>query len=245
MKIGGYAHKDGITFFNNIFKVKATYYNNRVDYDIQWILPPRWLRKVSKIPFLNGILIFFYQWKIINKKIRVVFCALTFLLILDLIFNFMEPFRTYEVWIYIMIGIVSVLNHKSILKILKFHGAEHKIINCYSEKGYIDINEVEQSSRFNKKCGSNLVTIFLILYVLTSFLKINYLIFYLFLLIVALQITKYLSKMQNKFLESLNILQYITVREPSLFELEVGIQGFNKLLQVTAIYNNEQNKRKI
>lgn len=240
MKVGGYAHSRGITFYNSLFKVNASYCQGKIIDSIQWIIPPKWLVKIEKVPILGGVTLLYYQWKIFSNKVKFLYLALIAMLLIDELFNFSYQYQSYFKWAYLAIFVIAIFKIKTIMRVFRFHGAEHKVINCYGEHGNLDYNLVKGASRFNKRCGSNLVIIFLILYSIMWILNLDSLPVLALMFLVTIQVMKILIKKETFFDKYINLLQYITVQEPREEELYLAVEAFNKLVQATNIYKMER-----
>ncbi len=251
MKVGGYSHFNGITFYCDIFKIKGSKSKKDTDinYDIEWTIPPKWIRRLGNKFILGGLLTMYYQWKVLDKKIKGLFLFLIGFYLLDemidlsFIYNYtdyyIDKFRIY----FIMLAlIIVILNYKIIIKIFRYHGAEHKAINCFIEYGYVDSYLIKKSSRFNKRCGSNVASIFLLLYMPIWFLDIDSLIIPFIIFLMALQITKKLAIKDYKWDKYIQILQWVTALEPTQDELDVAVGTFNQLERAYCIYKSERKK---
>lgn len=250
MKIGGYSHFNGITFFCDVFKIKGSRKKKDISYDIEWIIPPRGLRKLENKFIVGGLLVAYYQWKVLDKKVKGLFSFLIGLYLIeevvDLSFvdsyleHFIDKFGIY----FIIISLtIIVLNYKKILRVFRYHGAEHKAINCFIEHGRVDSYLIKNSSRFNKRCGSNIASIFLLLYIPIWFLNIDSLVVICIIFLIALQVTKFLATRSYWWDKYVQVLQWITTIEPGEDELNLAVSTFNKLQKAYYIYRVEANKR--
>ena len=70
MRLGGYSHSNGITFFCEGMLLKAEKRGNNPVYQLKWIKTPRWLRKRLDHPLLAGINQLYYQWQIFDVWFR-------------------------------------------------------------------------------------------------------------------------------------------------------------------------------
>jgi len=248
MKLGGYAHTNGITFFCDVFKLKTTKTRGKTKHQLEWILPNRWLRSIEKKPIIGGISFFYYQWKIIDKRMRIALLLLISIFVLE---EFIPlPYITdlfdapiNDQYFYGGLLLVFVLSFRKISRLLRYHGAEHKVINSYQMYGRVDFATVKQTSRFNKRCGSNLVMIFLFLYGFIYFLNYDPLWLQLLLFLLTLQVFKKITSKDSKYDFLINALQWITVWEPRDEEIEVAIKGFRKMYQSYIIYQREVMER--
>ena len=234
MKIGGYSHFDGITFFCDVLKIKGRRKKNKknISYDIEWIIPPRWLRKLENKFMLGGLLVAYYQWKVLDKKIRHLFLFLLGFYLMEEIVDLsaIDYYLNYlidKLGIYIIVAaaLIILLNYKKILKIFRYHGAEHKAINCYIQHGYVDPYLIKKASRFNIRCGSNISSIFLVLYAPLWFLNIDSLTIGFIIFLISLQIIRVLAKKNYKWNKYVQILQWIT--------------AFNQVQKAHYIYQSE------
>lgn len=249
MKIGGYSHSNGITFFCDVFKIKGSKGNQKIRYDIEWIVPPKWLRKLENKFILGGLLVVYYQWKVLDKKVRNLFLFLIGFYLLDEIldFSFMdyyfyEYFINYSLyWILLAVGLIG-LNYKKISQTFRYHGAEHKAINCYLKYGYVDHYLIKTSSRFNKRCGSNIASIFLILYLPFWIFNIDSVTIIFIIFLAAIQLTKILSTKNYRWDKYLQVLQWITALEPREEELDIAVGAFNQLRTAYDIFKRESSK---
>ncbi|QUH24551.1 DUF1385 domain-containing protein [Serpentinicella alkaliphila] len=239
MRVGGYANSCGITFYNKVFKVSSCLKNGVVLDDIKWIFPTKWFVKLERVPFLGGLVVLYYQWKIFSTRTKFIYTFLILLMILDEIMKFAYIIPNYYNYLFGITALGIILNLKIIMRIFRFHGAEHKVINCYSEHGYINYELVKKASRFNKRCGSNLVLIFLLLYLIMCAIGHDSLIAILFIMLLSIQIMKVINKKDTSFDKYINLLQYITVQEPKDEEIYLATNAFNKLIKATYIYEVE------
>lgn len=249
MKIGGYSHFNGITFFCDVFKIKGSKKNNDIIYDIEWIVPPKWLRKLENKFILGGILVAYYQWKVLDKKMKSLFLFLIGFYLMDEIMDltFIDKYLDYYgskfgIYFIIIALIIVALNYKRILRVFRYHGAEHKAINCFVEHGYVDLYLMKKASRFNKRCGSNIASIFLLLYIPIWVLNVDSLTAIVIVFLIALQITKILAVKNFRWDKYIQILQWITALEPREEEIEVAIGTFNQLQRGYYIYQSEATK---
>jgi len=249
MKLGGYSHFNGITFFCDLFKIKGSENKKDINYNIEWILPPRWLRNLENKFIIGGTLVVYYQWKVLDRKMKNLFMFLIGIYLIGEIVDLSSIDRYLDYYIdkffvyFIIIAlIIATLNYKKILKIFRYHGAEHKAINCFVEHGYVNSYLIKKASRFNKRCGSNIASIFLLLYIPIWFLNIDSLILISIVFLIALQITRFLAVRSYWWDKYIQILQWITAIEPKEDELEVAVGTFNQLQKTYSIYKIEASK---
>lgn len=125
------------------------------------------------------------------------------------------------------------------LQSLKYHGAEHKVINTFLSGAPLTLHAAQQHSRFAFRCGTTLATFFILLqfiipenfyYLFFSFFGSTggSLVIFFLVLGFAYETLSILSKQRkNKLLSWLTSLlckmQVLTTQEPSLAELEVAL----------------------
>ncbi|AKL94249.1 hypothetical protein CACET_c07390 [Clostridium aceticum] len=244
MKIGGYAHGNGITFFCDVLKIRAIKEKEDIKYQINWILPKAWLRKLEGKFFLSSLLVIYYQWRVMSTKFKGLTIGLVSIAILEEILQISVldkiPYSIMDKWwLYIILGTCFLWNIRKIIRLFQYHGAEHKVINCYIKYGYINYSLVKSSSRFNKRCGSNLVLIMLLFYGVLWLFAVESLIIFLLFFLVSIQMAKKIASKDRKWDKYMNLLQWITVLEPQKEDIELAINAFKGLQQAYHIYCQE------
>lgn len=96
----------------------------------------------------------------------------------------------YKPWAIAAIVALLILNYKKIENLLRYHGAEHKVINCYCQHGAVSFSLVKDAKCYNRRCGTNLVAVFLVLYGIANLLKLESILLTLGLFLLAIQIVK-------------------------------------------------------
>jgi uncharacterized protein YqhQ len=136
------------------------------------------------------------------------------------------------------LGLISF--SKDIKRLFQYHGAEHKVINCYEAKKKITIKNVKKFTTLHPRCGTSFIFIVLIISViLFSFLEVGWLriLWKLLLIPVVAGISYELLKLSNKFKGNFLIkaliwpglmLQKVTTKEPDNKQIEVSIKAFDK-----------------
>lgn len=138
---------------------------------------------------------------------------------------------------------------KDIKRVLMYHGAEHKCINCIENELPLTVENVMKSSRFHKRCGTGflfyivIVSILLFMFIKVDFVVLRVLI-RLFLVPViagiAYEFLKLTGKKDNAFVRIISspalFFQRFTTKEPTFDMVEVAISAVN------AVYPaNEEN----
>lgn len=111
------------------------------------------LNKNKTIPILLGMLFFLFIFFLIPEFI---------VSLSPILNNVLVKMLVRFIIIFTYLGLIS--KNKDFSKILRYHGAEHKVINCYEEKNKLTIENVKKSSRFHKRCGSNFIIYSIICY---------------------------------------------------------------------------------
>lgn len=197
------------------------------------------------LSFLNKVLRFLVRSKNVVFLIGIIFVTLILFIIPEGIINILPnsytPRTISLIKFVIRLGIIFtymlfVSNSKDFSGILKYHGAEHKVINCYEQKNELTVDNVRKSSRFHKKCGSNFVVFVIICYFIIFLfvprfsIGINVLIELLILPIVlgvVFEIIEYVGRSNSVFSSAIfsisKIIQGFVTKEPSDDEIEVAI----------------------
>ncbi|TDY04452.1 UNVERIFIED_CONTAM: uncharacterized protein YqhQ [Lysinibacillus xylanilyticus] len=133
-----------------------------------------------------------------------------------------------------------------IKRVFQYHGAEHKVINCYEAGMDVTVENVQAQSRLHYRCGSSFmlftvfVGMFLYFFVPTDPLWLRLLDRILLIPVVlgiSFEVLQATNACRNipvlRFLGYPGLwLQLLTTREPKDDQVEVAIASFNKLLQV-------------
>lgn len=225
MSIGGSALFKGIYLQSDI-KNCAMYANGK------YIIKENSTHKVFKLfecsffknfPFIRQIP-YFYKNKIL--------CILPLLIICTKVSILGLHFTIFSIVLLIIILILILLYFK-IGKIRKWHGAEHKVVNCIEHSKNLSLDNVKKESCVNIRCGSTLGIILLILFSISS--MIPYSILFTFMSVfIALEIydtrNKYLI-FKPLFWLSIVFQQYIITCEPSDRELLIAINCMKLILR--------------
>ncbi|MCC9087760.1 DUF1385 domain-containing protein [Bacillus pumilus] len=147
----------------------------------------------------------------------------------------------------LLLGYIYFISMTPLIKrVFQYHGAEHKVINCYEQNLDITVENVQSQSRLHYRCGSSfilftvIVGMFVYLLVPTDPLWVRVL-NRLALIPVVLGISFEVLQLTNKLREVpvLKVLGYpglwlqlLTTKEPSDDQVEVAIASFNELLRL-------------
>jgi len=176
----------------------------------------------------------------------ILFIALPFFLSKLLIkdnfwFNILDgTFRLLVLIIYVF----AISRLKDIRRVFQFHGAEHKVVNCYEAGKKLTIKNCKQFTTLHPRCGTSFVLIVLIISIIVfSFILTDnwYWKFISRILLIPVigSISYEILKISAKYKENLFFkiitmpglwLQHITTQEPDNTQLRVGIKALEATL---------------
>lgn len=133
----------------------------------------------------------------------------------------------------------------SLIRLFKYHGAEHKVIHCYEDGMELNVENAKKCSTYHPRCGSSLAANVLILEALICLIvpaKVRNALFGLVDIILffaaffaGFKISRYVSKNDNKVSRILSLpgkaLQKITALEPDDDMLECGIEAAKRIVK--------------
>ncbi|KOS69754.1 membrane protein [Lysinibacillus contaminans] len=133
-----------------------------------------------------------------------------------------------------------------IKRVFQYHGAEHKVINCYESGAEITVANVQAQSRLHYRCGSSFILFTVIVGMFVYFLVptdplwlriVNRILLIPVVLGISFEVLQATNACRNipvlRFLGYPGLwLQLLTTREPSDDQVEVAITSFNKLREV-------------
>lgn len=135
-------------------------------------------------------------------------------------------------------------NHISLIRLFKYHGAEHKVIHCYENGMELTVENARKCSTYHPRCGSSLAANVLIIEGLICLLvpsKVRNALFgfvdvilFFAAFFAGFKISRYTAEKNNKLSKVLSvpgkILQKLTALEPDEEMLECGIEAAKKLV---------------
>jgi len=135
--------------------------------------------------------------------------------------------------------ILFMLLNKSVKNTLKYHGAEHKVVNCYEDDCELTIENVKKYPKEHIRCGTSLMVVIIILCIIfeliISFLPksvetIGYIMLLPLVIGISYEFMLIALKSQNRRFYSLFVniglkAQKITTREPDEDQIEVAIKA--------------------
>ncbi len=140
-----------------------------------------------------------------------------------------------------LVYLIVISNMKDIKRLFGYHGAEHKVINCFERDMPMDVEHARENTRLHPRCGTSFLLIVMIISIVLFTLVLGWsenpvtrvLLRLAMLPLVAgvsYEVLKLLAKYENKFTELLRkpgmALQYLTTREPDDGMIEVALISF-------------------
>lgn len=145
----------------------------------------------------------------------------------------------------LFLGYILAISHMNDVKTLfKYHGAEHKTINCYEDKENLTVENVKRYSRFNPRCGTSflllVMIIAIIMFTIVSgpwYIELGARILLIPVVAgIAYELIKLSSKYCNNPIVRILVapglwLQRITTKEPTDEQLEVAIRALKEVVE--------------
>lgn len=131
-------------------------------------------------------------------------------------------------------------------RLFQYHGAEHKVINCFEEGKELTVQNVQSVSRLHYRCGSSFIIFTVIIGVFVYLLVpseplLDRILYRLLLLPVVIGIAFEVLQITNKVrdIPGLKLLGYpglwvqlLTTKEPTNDQVEVSIASFKRMLEL-------------
>lgn len=147
--------------------------------------------------------------------------------------------------------ILAVSQMNDIKRVFKYHGAEHKTINCFEHNEELTVENVKQHTRLHKRCGTSFIVLVMIISIIVGIVvfrfipdEISNVFAYRFgikLLLVPIiagfsyEIIRWAGKHDNWFVNLVSApglaLQHITTKEPEDDMIEVAIASLKAVLE--------------
>ncbi|MCR5399621.1 MAG: DUF1385 domain-containing protein [Lachnospiraceae bacterium] len=136
----------------------------------------------------------------------------------------------------IYISVIALM--KDIRRLYRYHGAEHKCINCLERGHTLDVSNVMRSSRFHKRCGTSfLLFVMIVSIILFMFIRVDNPLMKIVLRLLLIPVIAGISyefirlagKTDNVIVNLISapglLLQRITTKEPDEEMVEVAIKS--------------------
>ncbi|SDD54202.1 Uncharacterized conserved protein YqhQ [Terribacillus halophilus] len=139
-----------------------------------------------------------------------------------------------------------------IKRVFQYHGAEHKVINCYENGLPLTVENVQKQSRLHYRCGSSfmlftvIVGVIVYMFVATDPLwwrMVNRILLLPVVIGLSFEVLQLTNKVRNipvlRFLGYPGLwLQLITTKEPKDDQVEVALASFKKVLENDSVQVN-------
>ncbi|GAA0350846.1 DUF1385 domain-containing protein [Bacillus horti] len=157
----------------------------------------------------------------------------------------------------LLFGYIYLISLTPLVKrLFQYHGAEHKVINCYEEGKEITVENVQSSSRLHYRCGSSFIIFTVIIGVFVYLLVpseplLERVLYRLALIPVVIGIAFEALQLTNKVrdIPVLKMLGYpglwvqlLTTKEPTNEQVEVSIASFERMLELEQQAESEKIK---
>jgi len=149
--------------------------------------------------------------------------------------------RVFVLIVYLLL--ISLMS--DVKQLFKYHGAEHKVVNCYDAGKKLDIKNVKKFSVLHPRCGTSFLVIVLVISILVFSFIIGPWYVKLFgrilLLPVIASISYEILRLGGRFKDELFMkiinapgmqIQKMTTRKPTPKQIEVAINAFNAVLRM-------------
>nr|WP_092594580.1 DUF1385 domain-containing protein [Jeotgalicoccus aerolatus] len=146
----------------------------------------------------------------------------------------------------ILLGYIYLLSLTPMVKrLFQYHGAEHKVINCFESSLPLTVDNVQAQSRLHYRCGSSFILFTVLVgFVIYMFVPVdplyvrvlNRILLIPVVLGLSFEVLQFTNKMRSvpvlKYLGLPGLwLQYLTTKQPQDDQVEVAISSFNHLLR--------------
>lgn len=147
----------------------------------------------------------------------------------------------------LLLSYVSLISMTPLIKrVFKYHGAEHKVINCYENNLPLTVENVQAQSRLHYRCGSSFLLFTVVVGMFIYFLVptdpfwlriVNRILLIPVVLGVSFEVLQLTNAVRNipvlRYLGYPGLwLQLLTTKEPDDDQVEVSIASFNKLIEI-------------
>lgn len=153
--------------------------------------------------------------------------------------------------ILIFLGYILLISKmKDVQRLFKYHGAEHKTINCFENGDELTIENVKKHTRLHKRCGTSfLIIVMIVSMVVFMFLKtdnvtlrvLSRIILVPLIAGISYEIIKLAGRCDNIFVKIISApgmaLQKVTTKEPEDDMIEAAILSLKGVLEEEG-YNN-------
>ena len=156
----------------------------------------------------------------------------------------------------VLVAYLLLISLMSDVRLLfRYHGAEHKVVNCYEADKKLTIGNVKKFSTLHPRCGTSFLFIVLVISILIFSFIIGPLYIKLLGRILLLPVIAGISyevlrlggKFKDKwFMKIINApgmwIQKISTKEPTNKQIEVAITAFNTVLRIEMFKSNQSHR---
>lgn len=190
----------------------------------------------------------------LSVAISLVFSIGLFFVLPVVIGNFFRPFLpgTWALGIVegllrlaIFLGYIYLISRmEEMQKVFRFHGAEHKTINCFEHEEELTVENVQKHTRLHKRCGTSfLIYVMLISMVVFFFVRVDTIWLRLvsrillvpFVAGISYEVIMWAGRSENKLVQLISkpgfALQMFTTAEPGPREIEAAIAAMKGVLE--------------
>ena len=167
-------------------------------------------------------------------------------------FNFLDGIiRAAILVVYLLL--ISLM--KDVRLLFRYHGAEHKVVNCYEAGKKLDVKNVKKFSVLHPRCGTSFLVIVLVISILIfSFIIGQWyvrLLGRIILLPVVAGISYEILKLGGKYKDNIVIkiintpgiwVQKLSTKEPTPKQIEVAITAFKAVLRMESFKSNQSHR---
>ncbi|MCL2753974.1 MAG: DUF1385 domain-containing protein, partial [Defluviitaleaceae bacterium] len=182
------------------------------------------------------------------------FSVALFMILPTWLSNFVSPFLGENLWALgiiegfvrlaiFMVYLVSISFVKDIKRVFQYHGAEHKVINCYEAGEELTPDCAKKYGRLHKRCGTSfllfvmLISMIFFLFVQTDVVWMRVasrILFVPFIAGISFEVIRWAGISKSPVVKILSwpgfMLQKITTKEPDEAQMEVAIAALNGVL---------------
>lgn len=190
-----------------------------------------------------------------SVAIALIISVLLFMLLPTFLASFITPYMNSKTYLIGFVeGVIRFLiffayillmsKNKDVQRIFKYHGAEHKTINCFESGKPLTVDNVRSSSRFHNRCGTSflvfiiIITMIFFMIVRTDVILYRFLSRILFIPLIAgisYEILKWAGSSDSFLVKIISypgvLFQKITTSEPDDDQIEVAILAMNTVLE--------------
>lgn len=159
----------------------------------------------------------------------------------SLMFNIIEGMLRVAI---VLTYIITISRMSDVKRVFEYHGAEHKVVNCYEQNKKLTYNNIKKCSSLHPRCGTAFLLIVLAISILIFSLIVTDSLFTRFIsrillipLIAGLsyELLKLSDKFKHNFLFKIItapglFLQRLTTAEPDKKQIEVALKAMNSVL---------------